>query len=400
MLDVRQNKTILVVEAQALGMIGVIRGLGMAGYRVIAASSDEQALGLKSNFATESHVCPAYGREQYFPWLDEVISKKQIAAIVPSESFLLAIHSSFSKYAHLMPGNMDKATVYKCLCKTDVFSSFIEAEDDGFLVRNTPKTYIVTDAASVPDEAQLTAMGLPIWIKLDEFYVQGENCERGVIRADCIEDATQAILNHLPKVQKILVQSHVKGVKTAVNLCLDRGKLLARSEFIATHENPHTGGFATLRHTWENEEMFKDALAKIRHLGWDGVAMMEYRWDRHTGEFNFIELNARYWGALHLELYAGKNFPQIQMDAFFDLDPEPRLKPEKFQSVRYALPGDFGYMMSKVRDRNVARTGRLMAFLGFLGLFLNPFIKSDLLFPGDRYLYGLQMKKFVRDLFR
>tara|TARA_R110002073_G_scaffold13072_13_gene56224 strand:+ start:2057 stop:3262 length:1206 start_codon:yes stop_codon:yes gene_type:complete len=399
-LDVRQNKTILVVEAQALGMIGVIRGLGTAGYRVIAASCHEDALGLQSNFASEAYVCPSYDSGDYLVWLNGILAEKKIDAIVPSEGFLLAIQDHFEAYTSLLPGNVDKATTFKCLSKSDVFHSFLSADDQSLVKHHIPKTIVVTAADEVPTEKDLARLGLPIWIKVDACHARGVDNFGTIIKADTQEDAARIIDELLPASEKILVQSHEVGVKATVNLCVHQGVLLARSECVATHENPHTGGLTALRHNWVQEAMFEDAMARIRHLEWDGVAMMEYKWDAVRQDFCFIEINSRFWAGLHVDLFTGINFPQIQLDAFFGLTPTPVLRPTRYLTVRSTLPADFGYMMSKVRDRNVADRDRLMAFLGFFGLFLNPFVKSDLLFPGDRHLYAMQVKKFVRDLFR
>lgn len=44
-------------------------------------------------------------------------------------------------------------------------------------------------------------------------------------------------------------------------------------------------------------------------LAWHGVAMVEFKRDRRTGEFMLIEINAKFWGSTELALRAGVNFP-------------------------------------------------------------------------------------------
>jgi len=62
--------------------------------------------------------------------------------------------------------------------------------------------------------------------------------------------------------------------------------------------------------------MCDDALAKIKAMKWQGVGMMEYRWDPTTDQFYFLEMNGRFWGSLHLALFAGVDFPALLLDAF------------------------------------------------------------------------------------
>jgi hypothetical protein len=50
---------VLVPEAHVLGMIGVIRALGRAGYAVHAASTDPAALGFRSRYAAAVVTHPA-----------------------------------------------------------------------------------------------------------------------------------------------------------------------------------------------------------------------------------------------------------------------------------------------------------------------------------------------------
>jgi biotin carboxylase len=133
-------------------------------------------------------------------------------------------------------------------------------------------------------------------------------------------------------------------------------------------------------------------------LGWEGVAMMEYKWIEESNEFFFIEMNARYWGYLHLDLFTGVDYPAIQLDHFMGHQTTP---PVQQQGVvcRHTVPGELGYVLSRIRDQSVSLSSKLWAAIEFVILFFNPFFRSDLLFPGDRKLYWLQWKQFLILLF-
>jgi biotin carboxylase len=53
-----------------------------------------------------------------------------------------------------------------------------------------------------------------------------------------------------------------------------------------------------------------DAKVRAAHLGWQGVGMFEYRWDLTSGRFFLMEFNSRFWGSLHLAMFAGVDFPR------------------------------------------------------------------------------------------
>ena len=65
----RQQHAVLVPDAQALGMIGVIRSLGKAGYLVHASSNERDALGLASNFTSKPAINPPYRDGCFIKWL-------------------------------------------------------------------------------------------------------------------------------------------------------------------------------------------------------------------------------------------------------------------------------------------------------------------------------------------
>jgi hypothetical protein len=125
--------------------------------------------------------------------------------------------------------------------------------------------------------------------------------------------------------------------------------------------------------------MYEDAVCRLRFLNWDGPAMVEYKWDASAQKFTFIEWNSRYWAALNLDILAGLHFPAIHLDYFLHQKKAaeiPRLT-EKI-TVRNALPADFGYLISKVKDSNVPLMEKIVSTLGFLLLPFHPGIKADL----------------------
>ena len=43
-------------------------------------------------------------------------------------------------------------------------------------------------------------------------------------------------------------------------------------------------------------------------MGWEGVAMVEYRYDSQNDKAVLMEINGRFWGSLPLACYANANF--------------------------------------------------------------------------------------------
>ena len=157
----------------------------------------------------------------------------------------------------------------------------------------------------------------------------------------------------------------------------------------------------SLRKSWWHEPIYQDALARRDFLGWHGAAMFEYKWNSKTDEFCFIELNSRYWGALNLDILAGIHFPCYQMDAFLEeIFPKSTIRLTREIEVRNALPADFGYVLSRLKDPAVTLSQKSYTLFEFFLLFLHPTIKSDLLYPGDRWLYFINLCDFSKEFGR
>lgn len=60
----------------------------------------------------------------------------------------------------------------------------------------------------------------------------------------------------------------------------------------------------------------------LQAMEWRGVAMVEFKRDRKTGEYKLLEINPRFWGSLPLALHCGVNFPVYQAQLALGLTPQ------------------------------------------------------------------------------
>jgi predicted ATP-grasp superfamily ATP-dependent carboligase len=74
------------------------------------------------------------------------------------------------------------------------------------------------------------------------------------------------------------------------------------------HEWPPEGGISTLCVSLPPDQhagLMEQSVALLRALDWEGVAMVEYRYDPATGRAALMEINGRFWGSLPLACQAG-----------------------------------------------------------------------------------------------
>ncbi len=380
-------------------MIAAIRSLGRSGYEVHTCSSDPHALGLKSRFAARSGVHPAYADPRFLTWLLDYIGRHSVSAILPSEGFLLAVRPVYDRIAPLMPIGPDEATVYRCFSKFEVMEHFQRAPEGAGIREQIPPSLLWRAGEPLPSSEKLAALALPIFIKADGVRGIAES-KSVVVRAKSVKEAEDALRRLCESYDVVVVQGFVPGTRVVADFCLWKGEIRSRSMMVAQHESPHYGGMSTLRKIAWLQDVWNDAERKLRWLGLEGIAMMEYRRDQRTGQFHFIEINARYWTGLHVEIGSGIDIPVLQVDAFFGHPqpvPDPRGKPVLF---RYTVPGEMGYLGSLLKDPAVPMGRKAWAIAEFFLLGLDPRVRSDLSFPGDRRLNLVAWYRYFSQLRR
>lgn len=383
----RRSFPVLVPEAQERIAVGVIRSLGRAGYPVIACSEHADAVGFHSNFVTRHSLCPPYQTGEFIPWLRRFCEEMQIACIIPTEYLLLEISTNFAEFAHLLPLSSDANIVYRGISKFDLFDT----------LRGTPATLppllLIGDRRNLPSHDSLDQLGKPLFIKADGRY-RLDGLDSEIRKVPTVAAAQSAARQIAARFSRFVVQGYVPGQGVGAFVLRWQGQVLAQFMHLRLHEVPHHG-WSSYRKSWWHEHIMQDACERLAQMQWQGVAMMEYRWDPASDEFRLIEMNGRFWGSLHLALYADVDFPAMLLDAFHGELPQPVTGKTADVRCRNTVL-ELRYVWSKLRDSNESVGARLWVIAEFFLLMLNPKVKSDLLFPGDRQLFWWQLQHLVR----
>jgi len=381
--DWRHALPVLVTEAHTMGAIACIRSLGRAGYPVHACSQSPDALGLLSRFCKFATVCPDYDRPDFIEWLRHYVRENDIRAIIPSESFALAIRPVFGEFGHLLPSANREDIYYQGLSKFDVHTALINA--GGQAAENLPPTLLLDAEDPESDVADFCKLGYPVFLKVDGSHARGAEIGK-VVKAELAKDARDAFSDLKFSYKRVLAQGYVPGRGVgAFFLCWDE-EIIAEFQHQRLHEVPHTGGVSSLRESFFHPGIRKDALIKIRALSWFGVGMLEYRLDPETNRFYFIEFNGRFWGSLHLALFSGVDFPTLLLDAFHGrvtISRSGRLGVK----CRNTFPQELQHLWSRLKDRDLKRSEKLFSVLEFVVLSFDWRVRADLSFPGDRRLW-------------
>ncbi|MCP3917138.1 MAG: hypothetical protein GY711_16440 [bacterium] len=392
--DWRSEYPVLVTEAEYRMSVGVIRSLGRAGYPVHACSSEPGALGFRSRFRHAAERCPAYVDPEFLPWLRAYVERHGIRCVIPTEYLLVAIRPAFAEFAPLLPLCGDQERVYRGMSKFDLFEELGRSGAGAHLAPHL----LVDEGSGLPAAEAFDELGTPLYIKADGVHAR-DGADSTQARAPDGRGARSVVADFLERYRRVLVQGHVEGCGVGAFLLRWDERLLAEFMHRRLHEVP-PHGVSAYRESWWHPDVLSDARAKLEAIGWSGVAMMEYRWDPRTDAFALLEMNGRFWGSIHLALYAGVDFPALLIDAFHGRTPEPVVGRARDVRSRHTFPLELRYVRARMKDGDVGLARRLWAVPEFFLLGLDPRVRSDLSFPGDRALAWWNFRDYIATVVR
>ena len=122
---------------------------------------------------------------------------------------------------------------------------------------------------------------------------------------------------------KYLLQEYCEGEGIGVTVLLWDDEPRALFQHRRIKELPVHGGVSTLAEAQRPDpKLVEQSVALLRRLGWQGIAMVEFRYNRDTGEATLMEVNGRYWGSLALAVRAGMDFPLYEWQLAHGLNPD------------------------------------------------------------------------------
>lgn len=285
--------------------MAAVRSLGRAGHWVAVGERTRFAPGLYSRYRNLRIVYPDPVREvaRFIPFLRDTIRRHRVQVLLPmeEETLLTVLH-----HRDRLPRSCRIPFAPASLIET--------ARDKGKLLRlarevglPTPRTVEPEDPSDVPAAAR--DLGFPLVVK-----PRIGTGARGLSYVDRPEDLLPAWERASRPGLRPLLQERLPpgGIGIGVSvLCAERGRPVAVFSHRRIREYPPTGGASTCRESVRAPVLERRAIALLEALSWMGVAMVEFREDRRTGEYPILELNPRFWGSLSLPIRAGVDFPDL-----------------------------------------------------------------------------------------
>ena len=187
-------------------------------------------------------------------------------------------------------------------------------------------------------------------------------------------------LEKLKENEVLVAQENFIGKGAGVELLASEGEILYAFQHIRIHE-PLRGGPSSYRKSVPlNPELLNASKTIIKALNYTGVAMVEFKWHPDSGDWVFIELNARFWGSLPLSIAAGADFPYFLYEM---LTTGKKKFPADYKEGIYCrnLSHDIGWLASNIKADRSDPTLATLPLESCAGNFLTFFCSGKEMIP-------------------
>ncbi|MDF3058833.1 MAG: ATP-grasp enzyme-like protein [Rariglobus sp.] len=130
----------------------------------------------------------------------------------------------------------------------------------------------------------------------------------GIVKVGCRRELARVLAS--PGEDALYLQEFVEGADFGCSVLMEEGRLQAWTVQRGRDRPKPYAPFSILQMK-AHAKVLASTTALMTALGWSGVAHIDLRMDRRTGQPLILEINGRYWGSLMASLMTGVNFPDL-----------------------------------------------------------------------------------------
>ncbi|HEY3303676.1 MAG TPA: ATP-grasp domain-containing protein [Candidatus Binatia bacterium] len=396
--------SVLITDGNERAALAVTRALGRQRLKVAVGAENEDSLAAASKYCWRSFSYPSpYADErQFVSRLLEVVKSLKISTVFPISEIAMSLvvrHRREFEAHTILP-----------IPTTDAFESLSNkyrlmqlAAQLGVPI---PETVFVPDGRW--DRVFNGLLDFPVVVKPGVSVINIEGHRR---KTQIHYAAGEAELGRLYKTidylsQPSLIQRRIEGEGQGVFALMDKGKPVSLFAHRRLREKPPSGGVSVLRESVALPQPMTDyALRLLQHVGWHGVAMVEFKVDRQSGAPLLMEVNGRFWGSLQLALDAGINFPCLLYRIAAGEELQLPVNGYRIGVKSRWLLGDLDHLLLRLlkSDEELSlppnSPTKLKTLLEFCR-FYQPGMRNEVLRFDDPKPFARELGRYVRDLLR
>lgn len=299
---------VLGIETQ-IGL-SLVRELGAAGVPVIGIALKENAIGLASRFLAAGAILRHPRTEQGLAELRDLGQRYGSGYLLTvSEaniSWLIANRDKLEGITPLVPSHEAFAAVL------DKERTLAAAMQVGIHVPQSLYPVNWEDVEKIASRFPFPAVLK--WSNPNAILQQLKEHDIEFLKAEFVNSADEFLIA-AARYKSVgvwpIVQQYCAGTGLGQFFFMHRGTAVRRFQHLRVAEWPPEGGFSSVCDAvplTQFQELQEHSIQLLRHIGWEGIAMVEYRYDRITGKAMLMEVNGRFWGSFPLAMYCGAGF--------------------------------------------------------------------------------------------
>ncbi len=296
---------VLVLGHDVRIVLPIIRSLGRRGISCDLAWCPADSPATRSRYLKNVHdlALPTADEDSWIAPLQKLIRTQRYELVIPAtESFVYYLQKHRDHFEEF-------GSVF--LLNDEVFRTAFDKMKSWKLARSlgipVPDSQICCSDQEL--DLFLETASCPLILKPDcSVNPNRPNAKNYVLTANHAEEAKKCFRFLFANGSNVHLQTLVSGRGVGVEFLAHQGELLVVHQHQRLHES--SGHGSTYRCSVPvDSELLQATVKLVKRLNYTGVGMAEFRVDHETGQWWFLELNARFWGSLPLAVAAGADFP-------------------------------------------------------------------------------------------
>lgn len=302
--------SVLLTDGEQRSTLAVVRSLGRAGVKVVVGAESTLSLASSSRYCA-TRLCypsPLDDPEAFLECITNEVRSGDNSVLIPmTEITTLVIAEAAQRFG---------ADVVLPIPKQEQISTAQDKRRVCLLARhlgiNVPSTFMLSEDDRVEDLASKLPYPVVIKPRFSRLFHNGTWAVGSVDYAVSPKDLIAKYHAAHSRIPYPLVQERIEGEGRGVFLCIWGGELKAALCHRRLREKPPWGGVSVYSESIPlDQKLVEKSFELLRAIGWQGVAMVEYKVDGRDGRAKLMEINGRFWGSLQLAIDAGVDFPLI-----------------------------------------------------------------------------------------
>tara|TARA_R110001583_G_scaffold143203_1_gene295308 strand:+ start:17568 stop:18794 length:1227 start_codon:yes stop_codon:yes gene_type:complete len=398
--------TVIVLGTDSPIGLAVIRDLGRHNYNVIGFGSHPFSLGLMSKYCSKGMVrnsTPELLIEQLID-VAETYPNAFLVSIGESDINLVNRHRQRLEQ-HLTLLDPDAEQMAKVLDKSQTL------EIASTLAIQTPASFQIDSLEQLATlQVQLKFPVILKWSNPHQVAQQLQQQGLSLLKLEYCQDLNE-LKDALSKYQAIgqypLIQHYCPGYGIGQFFLCREGDSLVEFQHQRINEWPPEGGSSTLCQALSPDQhtgCMAQSRQLLKALNWNGVAMVEYRYEPVTNSYWLMEINGRFWGSLPLATRSDVSFASSLVEVI-GKQSNPVATSIKYDlQSRYMIPEikrliRILFQPQLITDPNVSFSA-LSELGAFTGRFLKPNIHSYVFEWEDPKPFLSDMRNAARKVLR